>query len=238
MSVRLTTVLLFLLLAGCATSGSGTPEIAQSEPSPPAAPPPPQSSAPTIDEHLYIPQPEPIPAREESDHVHPGVWERLTHSFELPECLDREANVKWAQWYAERPDYMARVFKRAQPWIYHIATELERRDMPGELALLPIVESAYDPFAYSSGRALGVGRDEGVTKLLFDPESKRILGAGIVGVSAGELIGEAVLALEMGADVEDLGLTIHPHPTLSESIAMAAEAFEGTLTELYLPKRG
>jgi membrane-bound lytic murein transglycosylase D len=154
-SVRLTAVLLFLLLAGCATPGSGTPEIAQSEPSPPAAPPPPQSSAPTIDEHLYIPQPEPIPATEESDHVHPGVWERLTHSFELPECLDREANVKWAQWYAERPEYLARVFKRAQPWIYHIATELERRDMPGELALLPIVESAYDPFAYSSGRALG-----------------------------------------------------------------------------------
>ena len=155
MSVRLTAALLFLLLTGCATTGSGTTETAQSEPALPASPPRTPSSAPTIDEHLYIPRPAPVPARSEADHVHPGVWERLTHRFQLPECLDQEANIKWAQWYAERPDYMARVFNRAQPWIYHIANELERRDMPGELALLPIVESAYDPFAYSSGRALG-----------------------------------------------------------------------------------
>ena len=89
----------------------------------------------------------------------------------------------------------------------------------------------------ASGRSLALGRDEGFTKLLFDPETHRILGAGIVGTSAGDLIAEAGLAIEMGADAADIGLTIHPHPTLAETVAMAAEAFEGTLTELYLPKR-
>ncbi len=89
----------------------------------------------------------------------------------------------------------------------------------------------------ASGRALGLGRDEGMTKILFDKESKRILGAGIVGPNAGELIAEAVLALEMGADAEDIGLTIHAHPTLSETFNFAAEMAEGTITDLYLPRR-
>jgi dihydrolipoamide dehydrogenase len=89
----------------------------------------------------------------------------------------------------------------------------------------------------ASGRALGIGRDEGLTKLLFDPKTKRILGAGIVGVNAGELIGETVLALEMGADAEDIGLTIHPHPTLNETICFAAEMAEGTITDLLPPKK-
>ena len=89
----------------------------------------------------------------------------------------------------------------------------------------------------ASGRALGIDRDEGLTKILFDPESKRILGAGIVGANAGELIAEAVLALEMGADAEDIGLTIHPHPTLSETFNFAAEMAEGTITDLYIPKK-
>jgi dihydrolipoamide dehydrogenase len=89
----------------------------------------------------------------------------------------------------------------------------------------------------ASGRSLALGRDEGFTKVLFDPETHRILGAGIVGPNAGELIAEAALAIEMGADAHDLGLTIHPHPTLSETICFAAEAFEGTLTDLYLPKK-
>lgn len=89
----------------------------------------------------------------------------------------------------------------------------------------------------ASGRALGVGREEGMTKLLFDPQTKRILGAGIVGVNAGELIGEAVLALEMGADMEDIGLTIHPHPTLNETICFAAEMAEGSITDLMPPKK-
>ncbi|MCP3869745.1 MAG: dihydrolipoyl dehydrogenase [Gammaproteobacteria bacterium] len=100
--------------------------------------------------------------------------------------------------------------------------------------------AAYEKGAFpwaASGRALGIGRDEGVTKLLFDPETKRIIGAGIVGVNAGELIGEAVLALEMGADMEDIGLTIHPHPTLNETVGMAAEMAEGTITDLIPPKK-
>ena len=82
-----------------------------------------------------------------------------------------------------------------------------------------------------------LGRGEGATKLLIDPETRRILGAGMVGVNAGELIAETVHALEMGADAEDLGLTIHPHPTLSETVGFAAEAAEGTITDLYMPKR-
>ena len=89
----------------------------------------------------------------------------------------------------------------------------------------------------ASGRSLGIDRDEGMTKVLFDKETRRILGAGIVGPNAGELIAEAVLALEMGADAEDIGLTIHPHPTLSETFNFAAEMAEGTITDLYIPRK-
>jgi dihydrolipoamide dehydrogenase len=89
----------------------------------------------------------------------------------------------------------------------------------------------------ASGRALSLGRPEGLTKLLVDPDSRRVLGAGIVGVNAGDLIAEVTLAIEMGADTEDLGLTIHPHPTLSETVMNAAEMAEGTITDLYAPKR-
>jgi dihydrolipoamide dehydrogenase len=89
----------------------------------------------------------------------------------------------------------------------------------------------------ASGRSLALNRDEGFTKLLFDKQTHRIIGAGIVGTNAGDLIAEVALAIEMGADAADIGLTIHPHPTLSETVAFAAEAFEGTLTDLYIPKR-
>jgi dihydrolipoamide dehydrogenase len=89
----------------------------------------------------------------------------------------------------------------------------------------------------ASGRSLSLGRAEGMTKLLFDEATGHLIGCGIVGPSAGELISEAALAIEMGVDAADISLTIHPHPTLSETIAMAAEAFEGTITDLYLPKR-
>ena len=89
----------------------------------------------------------------------------------------------------------------------------------------------------ASGRSLGLDRDEGLTKVLFDKETMRILGTGIVGPNAGELIAEAVLALEMGADAEDIGLTIHAHPTLSETFNFAAEMAEGTITDLYLPRK-
>ncbi len=89
----------------------------------------------------------------------------------------------------------------------------------------------------ASGRSLSLGRDEGMTKLLFDEATDRVIGAGIVGPSAGDLVAEAGLAIEMGADAADIGMTIHAHPTLSETVGMAAEAFEGTLTDLYLPKK-
>jgi dihydrolipoamide dehydrogenase len=90
----------------------------------------------------------------------------------------------------------------------------------------------------ASGRAIGNDRTEGRTKLIFDPKTHRVLGGGIVGQSAGDLISEVALAIEMGADASDIGLTIHPHPTLSETVAMAAEVYEGTITDLYIPKKG
>ena len=89
----------------------------------------------------------------------------------------------------------------------------------------------------ASGRSLSLGRDEGMTKLLFDEATHRLIGAAAVGPNAGELIAETALAVEMGADATDIGLTVHPHPTLSETVGMAAEAFEGIITDLYLPKR-
>ena len=98
------------------------------------------------------------------------------------------------------------------------------------------VETATFPWA-ASGRALGMGRSDGLTKLIFEPETQRLLGAGIAGVNAGELIAETVHAIEMGADAEDIGLTIHPHPTLTESIMMAAEMAAGTITDLMPPRR-
>jgi len=97
-------------------------------------------------------------------------------------------------------------------------------------------EKAQFPWA-ASGRALALGRGEGFTKLLFDKKTQRVLGGAIVGPGAGDLIAEIGLAVEMGADAADISLTIHPHPTLSETVAFAAEAFEGTLTDLYMPKK-
>ncbi len=89
----------------------------------------------------------------------------------------------------------------------------------------------------ASGRAIGIDRTEGFTKLIFDEETHRVVGGGIVGVHAGDLISEVALAIEMGAEAADIGLTIHPHPTLSESVGMAAEIYEGTITDLYMPKK-
>ncbi|MGH8231938.1 MAG: dihydrolipoyl dehydrogenase [Steroidobacteraceae bacterium] len=99
------------------------------------------------------------------------------------------------------------------------------------------IERGVFPWA-ASGRSLSIGRDEGFTKLLFDPATHRLLGGGIVGTNAGELIAEVALAIETGADAADIGLTVHAHPTLSETVAFAAEAVDGTLTDLYLPKKG
>jgi dihydrolipoamide dehydrogenase len=97
-------------------------------------------------------------------------------------------------------------------------------------------EKAVFPWA-ASGRALSLGRGDGLTKILFEPETRRVLGAGITGVNAGELIAEAVLALEMGANTEDIALSIHPHPTLSETVAFGAEMAEGSITDLMPPRR-
>jgi dihydrolipoamide dehydrogenase len=89
----------------------------------------------------------------------------------------------------------------------------------------------------ASGRSLSLGRDEGITKLNFDQETNRIIGGGIVGPNAGDLIAEVALAIEMGCNAEDIGKTIHPHPTLSETVGMAAEVFAGTITDLYVAKK-
>jgi dihydrolipoamide dehydrogenase len=113
-------------------------------------------------------------------------------------------------------------------WMGETETQLQARGAAFEKAVFPWA---------ASGRALSMDRDEGMTKLLVDPATRRLLGAAIVGVNAGELIAEAVLAYEMGADMHDLGLTVHPHPTLSETVFFAAEIAEGSITDLYLPKK-
>ena len=113
-------------------------------------------------------------------------------------------------------------------WCGLTETEAKEHDVEYEKAVFPW---------QASGRALALGRAEGLTKLLVEPESRQILGAGIVGPNAGDLIAEVCLAMEMGADAEDIGLTIHPHPTLSETVAFAAEMAEGTITDLYAPKK-
>jgi dihydrolipoamide dehydrogenase len=98
------------------------------------------------------------------------------------------------------------------------------------------IEKASFPWA-ASGRALSIARSEGLTKLILDKQTRRVIGAGIVGINAGELLAEAMLAIEMGADAEDLALTIHSHPTLSETVAFAAEMAEGTITDLFIRKK-
>ncbi|MER3546251.1 MAG: dihydrolipoyl dehydrogenase [Rhodanobacteraceae bacterium] len=109
-------------------------------------------------------------------------------------------------------------------------TEREAKDKKLDIGV------AKFPWA-ASGRALGMDRAEGFTKLIFDNPTQRVIGGGIVGVHAGDLISEIALAIEMGCEAADIGLTIHPHPTLSESVGMAAEMFEGTITDLYLPRK-
>jgi membrane-bound lytic murein transglycosylase D len=153
---RLFLSLLCLSLASCATTQTSDPEadpvqlaVAQEDL--------PKGEGESIDEHLFVPEPVEPSTEIAGEQVveYDNVWARVVDNFNLPNCDEHEVSIKWANWYADHDAYMARVMKRAQPWIYFIAEELEERGMPGELALLPIVESAYDPFAYSSGRALG-----------------------------------------------------------------------------------
>jgi dihydrolipoamide dehydrogenase len=113
-------------------------------------------------------------------------------------------------------------------WVGLTETDAKAKNIPYEKASFPWA---------ASGRSLALGRDEGMTKLLFDPQTHRVIGGGVVGTNAGELIAEIALAIEMGCDAGDIGATIHAHPTLSETVAFSAEAFEGTLTDLYLPKK-
>ena len=112
-------------------------------------------------------------------------------------------------------------------WMGLTETDAKEQGVPYEKGSFPWA---------ASGRSLSMSRSEGLTKILYDPETKKILGAGMVGPNAGELVAEAVLALEMGADIEDLALTVHPHPTLSETVNFAAEVAEGTVTDIYAPK--
>jgi len=98
------------------------------------------------------------------------------------------------------------------------------------------IEIGKFPWA-ASGRALGNGRDDGFTKIITDKNTHKILGAGIVGVNAGELLAETVLALEMDCDIHDIALSIHPHPTMSESVGLACEMIDGSITDLYVPKK-
>ncbi|MEM7257407.1 MAG: dihydrolipoyl dehydrogenase [Pseudomonadota bacterium] len=113
-------------------------------------------------------------------------------------------------------------------WMGLTETEAKAQNIPYEKGVFPWA---------ASGRALSIARTEGFTKVLVDPDTDRLLGAGMVGVNAGELIAEAVLALEMGADIEDIALTVHPHPTLSETLNFASEVAEGTCTDIYAPKK-
>mgnify|MGYP000294507857 CR=1 FL=1 len=113
-------------------------------------------------------------------------------------------------------------------WVGLTETEAKAKSIAYEVGKFPWA---------ASGRAIGIGRTEGFTKLLFDPATHRVIGAGIVGSHAGDLIAEVALAIEMGCEAADIGHTIHPHPTLSETVAMAAEVFDGSITDLYIPKK-
>ena len=113
-------------------------------------------------------------------------------------------------------------------WVGITETEAKEQSIPYEKGEFPWA---------ASGKSLALGRNEGRTKIIFDKETKRTIGVGIVGPNAGDLISEGALAIEMGADAEDISLTVHPHPTLGETFANAAEVFEGTVTDLYIPKK-
>jgi dihydrolipoamide dehydrogenase len=134
----------------------------------------------------------------------------------------------------EKKEWVARVIPSVAytdpeiAWVGVTETEAKAKGLKGGVGKFPWA---------ASGRAIGIGRTEGFTKLVFDEATHRVIGGGIVGVHAGDLIAEIALAIEMGAEAADIGHTIHPHPTLSESVGMAAEVFEGTITDLYIPRK-
>jgi dihydrolipoamide dehydrogenase len=134
----------------------------------------------------------------------------------------------------EKKEWVARVIPSVAytnpeiAWVGVTETEAKAKGLKVGVAKFPWA---------ASGRAIGIGRTEGFTKLIFDEETHRIVGGAIVGVHAGDLLAEIGLAIEMGAEAEDIGHTIHAHPTLSESVGMAAEVYDGTITDLYIPKK-
>jgi dihydrolipoamide dehydrogenase len=145
-----------------------------------------------------------------------------------------EAHVAAEAAAGEKSWFDARVI----PSVAYTDPEVAWVGVTEEQAKAESIKYAKSTFPWAaSGRSLSLGRDEGLTKLLFDQETHRIIGGGIVGPNAGDLIAEVTLAIEMGCNAEDIGRTIHPHPTLSETIGMAAEAFAGTITDLYIPKK-
>ena len=156
MTSRLLIPVLCFFLASCAATKTTAPEPGPDIPAVVETDLP-KGAGESIDEHLFIPEPVEAETRagDESALIYDNVWEKVVSDFSLPACDERKESLVWANWYADHDTYMARVMKRAQPWIYYIAQELEARNMPGELALLPVVESAYHPFSYSSGMALG-----------------------------------------------------------------------------------
>ena len=151
--------------------------------------------------------------------AHKAMHEAKVAAEVAPDNGARSTCVRFPRWPTPIRRWPGQASPRPRP---------RRKDIAIEKGTFPWV---------ANGRSLSLGREEGMTKLLFDPETHRLLGAGIVGTNAGELISELALAIENGCDAADIGLTVHPHPTLSETVAGAADAVEGTLTDLYIPKR-
>ena len=184
----------------------------------------------TVDEHGFIPADKQL--RTSQPHIfaigdiigHPMLAHKATHEGKV--AAEAAAGLKVA--------FDARVVPSVAytdpevAWVGLTETEAKEQGVGYGKGVFPWA---------ASGRAISMQRSEGMTKLLFDAEDGRIIGGGIVGVNAGDLISEVALAIEMGAEAEDLALTIHPHPTLSESVGMAAEAYLGVITDLYLPRR-
>ena len=153
----------------------------------------------------------------------PMLAHKATHEGKLAAEVIHGENVSWDARSIPSVAYT----DPEVAWTGLTEVEAKEREIPFEISTFPWA---------ASGRALSMGRSEGMTKLIVEPETHRILGAGIVGINAGELIAELVLAIEAGADAEDVALTIHPHPTLTETVAFAAELAEGTITDL-MPAR-
>ena len=183
-----------------------------------------------VDERGFIP----VDAQQRTNVAHIFAIGDIVGQPMLAHKASHEGKVAAEVAAGERSAFDARVIPSVAytdpevAWVGLTEDEAEKNVIAYEVGAFPWA---------ANGRSLSLGRSEGRTKLLFDPQSKRLLGAGIVGPNAGDLIAETALAIEMGCEAGDLGLTIHPHPTLSETVGMAAEAFEGTLTDLYLPKR-